>query len=217
MDYCILTTFNRKPQVEALVASIQQVFAGKIIVFNDGGEKPDLSGCELISYSHNHGKRGYYRLVTDIFSLLHPKRNKVDRFYLLPDDVIISPDLFTRSVALWEAIKDERKICLSLAHAHGRHLLPCWTYFKPVPMGDVVLTQWNDLFFMAEGRFLEELNYQIEKPFSGYDYRSSGVGRHISRTLHNKQWNMYHVNESLATFMDIETQMHRVCQSKIII
>lgn len=209
MDYVCITTYQRKAQVEALVSSIQQVFSGRIIVFNDGGEKPDLHGCDLISYSQNHGKRGYYKLITDVFELLHPKRNKVDRFWLIPDDVIISPDLFTHSVALWEAIKDDRKICLSVGHTHNRHLRPCWTYYKPIPMGDVVLTQWNDLAFMAEGKFLEELDYHIEKPYPGYDYRSSGVGRYISRMLHNKQWNQYHVNKSLLEFPAIESQMHR--------
>lgn len=207
MEYCVITTTNRKPQVEALVASIQEVFTGKIIVFDDGSEQVPEVDCEVIHYKTRHGKRGYYKLITDIFQLL--KRNKVDRFWMIPDDVIISPDLFTTSKLLWEAIKDERKICLSVAHSHDRHLQPCWTYYKPVPMGEVVLTNWNDLAFMAERQFLEELNYTIEKPFAGYDYRSSGVGRYISRTLYNKAWNLYHVSNSLLNFIPIETQMHR--------
>ena len=213
MDYTIITSCNRKPQVEALVQSIQQVFTGKIIVFDDGSEQVPEVDCEVIHYKTRHGKRGYYKLITDVFQFL--KRNNFERFWLIPDDVTISQDLFTTSALLWSAIKDERKICLSVAHSHDRHLQPCWTYFKPIVLGEVVLTNWNDLFFMAERQFLEELNYEIEKPYSDYDYRSSGVGRYISRTLHNKSWNMYHVNKSLANFIDIETQMHKPCQNNI--
>lgn len=207
MDYCVITTYNRNREVESLVESIQRVFTGKVIVFDDGSDtRPNLSGCELIRYSQNHGKRGYYKLVTDIFQLL--KRNNVERFWMLPDDVEIHPELFTRSKLLWEAIKDERKICLSVGHTHNRHLQPCWTYHQPVPMGEVVLTQWNDLAFMAERQFLEQLNYAAERPFSDYDYRSSGVGRYISRTLYNHAWNMYHVNESLLVFPPNVSRMH---------
>lgn len=213
-EYVIITTYNRTKQVEALVASIQQVFTGKILVFNDGGEVPDLSGCELINYKQNHGKFKYHLLVTDIFAMLHPKRNKVERFWMIPDDVEISPDLFTESVRLWDSIKDERKICLSIGHTHNRHYHPCWTQFQPIKMGEVVLTNWNDLCFMAEPQFLEELNYEIEPPLSSYDFRSSGVGRHISRTLHNKKFNLYHTDKSLCNFIPIETQMHRVNQKQ---
>lgn len=207
MDYCIITSCNRKPQVESLVQSIQEVFAGKVIVFDDGSDEIPEVNCEVVHYKTRHGKRGYYKLITDVLQFL--KRNNFERFWLIPDDVTISPDLFTTSKLLWEAIKDERKICLSVGHTHNRHLQPCWTYYKPVPMGEVVLTNWNDLAFMAERRFLEELNYEIEKPYSDYDYRSSGVGRYISRTLFNRAWNMYHVSKSLLDFVPITSQMHR--------
>lgn len=215
MDYVCITTYQRKPQVESLVASIQQVFKGTIIVFQDGGnERLDFEphqNChvQVVRYTQNHGKLEYYKLVTDIFELLHPKRNKVGKFWMLPDDIEINPDIFTESVRIWDSIKDERKICLSIGHTHNRHYEPCWTYFTPVKMGEVVLTNWNDLCFMAEGRFLEELNYKIERPLSGYDYRSSGVGRYISRTLHNKKFNLYHTDKSLCNFLHVPTQMHR--------
>lgn len=207
MDYVCICTFNRKPLVENLAHQIQQVFTGKILVFNDGGEVPELQGCELINHKQNHGKRRYYQLVTSIFEML--KRNKVDRFWFLPDDVEIHPNLFTESLRLWESIKDERKICLSVGSTHNRHYNPCWTEFQPIKMGEVVLTNWNDLCFMAERTFLEELNYQIERPLSSYDYRSSGVGRHISRTLYNKKFNLYHTDKSLVDFIPVETKMHR--------
>lgn len=215
MDYVLITTYQRPKQVESLVASIQEVFTGKIIVFNDGGEVPELSGCELINYKQNHGKTRYWQLVTDIFQHFIPKRNnKLERFWLLPDDVKISPNLFTESVRLWESIKDERKISLSVGHTHNRHYLPCWTEYQPVKMGEVVLTGWNDLCFMAERLFLEQLNYEIERPLSGYDFRSSGVGRHISRTLFNQKFNMYHTDKSLCEFLVLESQMHRQNQKQ---
>lgn len=214
MEYVCITSFNRKPQVENLVRQIQEVFTGKIIVFDDGSDHQlELPGCELVRYKQNHGKQKYFLLITDIFEMLHPKRNKVERFWMLPDDIEIHPDLFTESVRLWESIKDERKICLSVGHTHNRHYQECWTKFKPVKMGEVVQTGWNDMCFMAEPNFLEQLNYQIERPLSGYDFRSSGVGRHISRKLFGNGWNLYHTNVSLCNFLDLPTQMHREKQA----
>lgn len=207
MDYVCITTFNRKEEVENLVRQVQEVFTGKIIVFDDGSkERPELSGCELIRYSHNHGKTRYYQLFTDIFQLL--KRNTFERVWFLPDDVEIHPDLFTETLRLWNAIKDERKICISFGHTHNRHYDECWTRFKPIKMGEVVLTNWNDLCFMAERNFFELLNFEIERPLIGYDFRSSGVGRHISRTLFNRGYNLYHTDKSYCDFLAVETKMH---------
>lgn len=208
MDYCVITTFDRKQEVENLVRQVQEVFTGKIIVFDDGSQvSPVLNGCDLVRYHQNHGKTKYYQLFTDIFQLL--KRNKFERVWFLPDDVEIKPDLFTETLRLWNSIKDERKICISFGHTHNRHYDECWTRFKPVKISEeIVLTQWNDLCFMAERNFFELLNFEIERPLSGYDFRSSGVGRHISRTLFNHGWNLYHTDKSYCDFLVVETKMH---------
>lgn len=73
-------------------------------------------------------------------------------------------------------------------------------------MGDVVLTGWNDLCFMAERRFLEALNYEIEEPLPEYDWKSSGVGRNISRRL-QPYFNLYHVDKPLCEFPANESRM----------
>lgn len=200
-----ITTYNRQHEVKALVSKLKTIFSGKIIVFDDGSNPPSDPGCEVILYHKNNGKKGYHKLVTEIFKWL--KNENFTYFWMLPDDIIPHDDLFTHSVQIWEAIKDERKICLSVGHTHGRHYLPCWTYFTPVRLGDVVLTGWNDLCFMAEKKFLEELNYEIEPPYSDYDWRSSGVGRNISRRL-QPYWNMYHVDKSLCDFPANKSVMH---------
>lgn len=206
-EILVITTFDRQLEVKNLVTKLRSIYGGKILVFDDASNPTPELDCEVIRYHKNHGKRNYWRLVTDVFKYL--KSENFDYFFMIPDDVIPKDDLFTRSVQLWEAIKDERKICLSIGHTHNRHYQPCWTYFQPIKMGEVVLTGWNDLCFMAERRFLEELNYEIEEPLDGYDFRSSGVGRYISRKL-QPQWNLYHVDKSLCEFPANESRMHRV-------
>ncbi len=127
---------------------------------------------------------------------------------MIPDDVILDEWFFKQSASLWQSIRDERKICLSVGNTFNRHYEPCWTYFQPVKMGELVLSGWNDLCFMAEKKFLEELNYEIECPLNGYDWRSSGVGRHISRKLFNRKFNMYHTDKSLCEFPANDSRMN---------
>lgn len=207
MDFAIITTHNRQEQVKSLVKSIQNVFSGEVIVFDDASTPPAKPDCPVIRYNENHGRIFYWKLFTDIFSFLKDKDFKY--FWILPDDIIIHPDLFEQSQKLWESISDPLKISLTVGHTHDRHYKPCWTFFEPVRMGEVVLTGWNDLCFMAERRFLEELNYQVEQPLAGYDYRSSGVGRYISRTLHGQGFNMYAVDKSLCEFPANESVMRK--------
>lgn len=207
MNYCIITTYNRPNQVQSLTERISKIFDGDILVFDDGSDIiPQITGT-LIRYPYNHGKLKYWQLVTEIFEYLKEKDFKY--FWMLPDDIEISENIFSESIRIWEGIKDERKICLSVGHNHNRHLEPCWTYFKPIKMGEVVLTNWNDLCFMAEKNFLSALDYRIERPFPEYDFRSSGVGRHISRKLYSLNYNLYHVDKSLVEFPANETVMHR--------
>lgn len=207
MDVVTITTFNRQTEVKNLVESIRRLTDAKIIVFDDASDPaPDLQ-CEVVRYHNNHGRKKYYRLITDVFKRL--KQEQFRYFFMLPDDIIPSDDIFETSVKIWEAIKDERKICLSIGHTHNRHYQPCWTYFQPIRLGDVVLTGWNDLCFMAERRFLEELNYEIEEPLPGYDWRSSGVGRFISRKL-QPYYNLYHVDKTLCEFPANESRMREL-------
>lgn len=206
MNYCIFTTYNRQQQIEQLTRKVSDIFDGEILVYDDGSDyAPNIVGT-LHRYKYNHGKRQYWQLFTDIFQGLRGKH--IDKFWILPDDVTIQDDFFTESIRLWDSIIDDRKICLSTGHNHNRHYRECWTYFTPVKMGEVVRTQWNDLCFMAERSFLEALNYHIEQPLPEYDYRSSGVGRYISRKLHKDLWNLYHVDKSLVEFPANETRMH---------
>lgn len=205
MDYLVITTYNRQDQVKSLVKNVKKVFDGEVIVFDDGSQPPAKPNCPVIRYSHNHGRILYWKLVSDVFQFLKDKEFRY--FWMLPDDIEIAEDLFITSKVLWQAINDQQKICLSVGHTHNRHYQECWTKFKPVKMGEVVLTGWNDLCFMAEKRFLEELNFHVEQPLPGYDYRSSGAGRYISRELFNRGFNLYHTDKSLCHFPANESRM----------
>lgn len=194
-----ITTYNRPESLALLLNDIKQ-YNCSVYIFDDGSYNPHP---EAIKYEH-HGKKNYYKLITKVFEFL--KEKEFDYFFLLPDDIRLKPDFFELSLSHWNLIS--KKICLSVGHTHNRHLSPCWTQFKPIPLGDVVWTQWNDLCFMAERKFLDELDYKIEQPLPGYNYASSGVGRYISKTLNTKGFHMYHTNESLVEFPAIESKMH---------
>lgn len=203
----VITTYNRNEHCWNLVKDIfEQGFTGEVIIFDDGSDIPIVNNnCTVIRYDKPHGKRGYYRLVSDVFAYLSHQDFKY--FWMLPDDIRLKPDFFTLSIGMWNAIQDEKKICLSVGHDGQRHYSPCWTKFQPIHLGDVVLTQFVDMCFMAEKKLIEVVP-EIEKPKNGYNYASSGVGRFISRTLFMRH-NLYFTNSSLVEFIPIETQMHK--------
>lgn len=202
----VITSCNRNEHCWNLVRDIfEQGFHGEVIIFDDGSDVPIVNNlCKIFRYEKPHGKRLYYQLVSDVFSYLCKQDFKY--FWMLPDDVRLKPHFFETSIGIWNSIQDEKKICLSVGHDGQRHYKPCWTRFQPLQLGEIVLSQWNDLCFMAEKSFLEVIP-EIEKPKPGYNYASSGVGRYISRTCFMK-YNLYHTDKSLVDFIPVKTQMH---------
>lgn len=205
----VITTYNRPALLEDLCFEIYSQTKMPILVFDDAGLEYDLElpqTCEYFRFEYHHGKKRYYQMISYIFQEL--KKREFQQVFFLPDDVMIKPDFFYKSIMLWESILDERKICLSTGHTHNRHLEPCWNKFKPKVKGDVVLSGWNDLCFMAERDFFEALKWDIKTPPANWGWSSSGVGRDISKRLFNLGLNMYHSNESLVEFLNVKTVMH---------
>lgn len=184
----------------------------KVIVIDDGSNIPyDLSdfnlNIEYIRFDYNHGRERYFELVSFAFQYLKSKDFKY--CWMLPDDVRLNDNFFTESLRLWSGIESERKICLSLGHEHGRHLRPNWTKAKPQIMGEVVLSNWCDLLFLAERKFFEVLRWDIEKFAWNFDGTGSGVGAWISRKLYREKWEQFHSMKSLVFFQNVPSEMHK--------
>lgn len=187
----LITTYGRQESCQRLVDSLQGL--GDIVVMSDGAGY-NIEGCRMYEQPHR-GREGYWHTVSHLWS-----KRETHRYYImLPDDFKVVPSFLSESLRLWSEIRDAKKICLNL-HA-DRIGIPCWTNFKPQDMGEVYLTQWVDMCFLAENRFFEVLepvfyqhrNYRVKR-----SWKSSGIGGFISRTLHRSGYHLYQVKKSLA-------------------
>lgn len=205
----VITTYNRPASLQDLAWQIHGQTKMPILIFDDCGLEQDLelpATVEYFRFSEHHGKKRYYQMISFIFQEV--KKRDFQQVFFLPDDVMIKPDFFYRAILIWDSIQDERKICLSLGHDGKRHLEPCWNKFKPKVNGNVVLSGWNDLCFMAERNFFEVLEWDVHTPPANWAWTSSGVGRDISKRLFKLRWNMYHVSDSLVNFLPVKSVMH---------
>lgn len=210
----IITSVNREFYLKELLYDIsQQKPDEKVIVLDDGSDIPyDLSGINLdieyIRFDYRHGKERYWELVAFGFQYLKEKDFKY--LFMLPDDVRLHDNFFTESLRIWNGIKSDRKVCLSLGHEHNRHHFPCWTKFKPVQYNeDTYKTMWMDMLFMAERKMFDILKWDIEKFLWNWEGAGSGVGAYISRKLYREGWELFHINKSLVYFQDVPSEMHK--------
>lgn len=228
-DICvIITTYNRDVFLKNLLDDIlknKNIYKILIIVFDDASEiSYDLSNydVEYIKYSNNHGKKKYWKLITDTMQICKEVDSKY--FIYLPDDVRLVDDFFTKSISLYENIIDNDKVCLSLLLTQQQIGKPNWTKFNPIEMDSVYKTQWCDLCFISEKKFFNVLGYEVnEIPLTRWnnkrtkinrEFLSSGVGENLSRRIYNSGFNMYHVKNSLVTHGDHDSIMNYELRKK---
>lgn len=190
-----ITSYERK---DFLLNVVKQLKGEDIIIWDDNSNFEIEGEFTFHKFYKNYGKKLAWRKFQSIFKIL--ARDNYDYYIVIPDDVILCDNFVKKSIELYENIKDDKKICLSLL-SDARIKNPCWTEFNPVVKGDVILTQWNDLLFICERKFFEVLDLK-EVPKERWDINpdlGSGVGGNISRDLYLNGYNMYHTKESLCT------------------
>jgi glycosyltransferase involved in cell wall biosynthesis len=200
-------TFNRVMLMERLISQLNAAALNcklTLLVFDDGSEDnpvvdwgryQNIQNGQISSFS-NHGKKMYWSLVNKIFASM--KETVADYYIYLGDDLEVGGDFFDKTINLWNAIDDPRKVSLNLLN-DGRE--ECWTNFKRKKMSfnskDVYLSQWLDMVMMVSRDIFDYQLYEI--PLSRWDrypLLSSGVGSQLSSRLLSDGWNMYQTIES---------------------
>ena len=216
-DFCvIITTFNRPQMLTELLSNIESEkkdYKVLVVVFDDNGQqKADLSGFNVkkIEMYPNMGKKKYYMVINATFSYI---KNIKSKYYIyLPDDIKLVDNFFNETKRIYESIEDKNKICLNIL-TDGRVNRTNWTNFKSLDFGEYYQTQWNDLCFIAEKKFFNELNHKIDEiPNSRWvsnPNNSSGVGRQISVKLNNRGLKMYHTKNSMVFHGDHVSEMNK--------
>lgn len=185
----LINTYNRQESCQRLVDALQG--QGDIVVLNDGCDYI-INGCEQYFLPQHNGKPYYWKTVSTLFSF----RGRHKYYFMLPDDFLPKDNMVEDAIRLWWGINDPTKICLNLFA--DRIGCSCWTNFSPRDRGDVWLTQWVDMCFLAEDKFFNNA------PVRNMSYWpasrrgiGSGVGAGISRQLHKKGFHLFQVKESL--------------------
>lgn len=219
----IIPTYDRPDMLCKVLLDIRREMpSARVYVFNDGS-KMDYSEAIKIDRLDIHyrpmlehcGKKKFWKLVTYMFRQIKPET--FDYAFFLSDDVRLKKGMLQTCINAYQSItaKDNKLLCLSVGHANDRAYKPCWTDFKPVQKKiggiEVLKTQWNDLCFMAERQFFDFLNWEI--PFIHPDRwkinrrRSTGVGKHISITIHKGGHTMYHIADTQVIFSNDNPSM----------
>jgi len=173
-----------------------------VIVWDDKSDftKDDL-GTSIYSnhyfnqFNINFGKKNAWKKFRYIFK--HLKETDYKYYFVLPDDCEVCDNFIEKSIELWESIEDKKKICLSWASSE-RLKQPNWTPHYPVDKGNVILSQWNDLQFMCEKNFFQEVKIKEVNPkrWEQDETLGSGVGSMISNQLCSN-FHLYHAKEEM--------------------
>lgn len=188
----VITSYDREEMLYNLLEQLKD--HKEILIFDDASTFKFKGKQQFIRFQNNYGKDGLWLKFKTIFKAI-PK--DYDYYIFIPDDVVLCDNFVERSVNEYKNIVDNRKVCLSLL-SDVRITKPNWTNVRPINKGSVVLTQWNDLCFICENKFFNEVEIQ---PISFRRWRfnnllGSGVGEQISVQLRSKKLNMYHTKES---------------------
>lgn len=201
-----VTTYKRRKELNKLLKQLKQ-YDVDVHVWDDNPRAWKLEGVKYTKFAINHGKKLAWLKFKEIFEQL--KKTNYDYYMFLPDDVVLNDNFISEVVTTWQSIQDENKICLSLL-VDERIKKSNWTAFKPRNNDGVVLTQWNDLCFLCEKKFIDLVSIREVDP-SRWDFdpnMSSGVGRQISWFFYNKGFNLYNMKNKVINHLDIESKMN---------
>lgn len=215
----LITTYNREISLNRLLTKILPNFissshklrANHVYIMDDHSGydiRKSLarfgSRITIRRNSKHLGKKGYFKTVSHLFHMI--QGTNYDYYFMIPDDMMPQKGWIEKSLATWQSICHERKICLSIYSDASRYMMPSWNLFKPIMISpDIILSQWMDLCFMAEKEFFELLGYQVPDPGIDYDENplmSSGVGRYITRFMIGMELLMFHMVRSLMSPMN---------------
>lgn len=225
----VITTFNRPEGLLKLLQEIStesQEYDIEVRVYDDASSLDytiptnylrDSFKCHhYVRFPKNRGKRLYYRTIGDIMKDV--KQCDFDYFFQIPDDAELIPGFFAKAIDTWKGINDPNKICLSTLLIKERLEIRNWVNFRPKEVDGVLHTQWNDMCYICERSFFEQLDWVMHGIHPNRWYldpnKSSGVGQQITQRLHALGLNMYHVWSSLVVMKDGQSVMNEIERTK---
>ena len=160
----------------------------------------------VVKNPEHRGKAGFWNTYNDIFA--YCKEHDYDYYIILPDDVEPCPDFIDKAI---KAYNDCGGICISPLLTN-RSLLPGISRWgrKPIERKEgYYLTHYFDCCTVCRRDFFEALHWLLAPIAPHPDpHRSSGVGRQITLRLQEQGKRMCHVERTLLTIVQSDSQMN---------
>ena len=201
-----ITTYQRPEELSNLIKQLKK-YKIDIRVWDDDPKGKKIKEVIYNKFAINHGKKLLWLKFREIFEQL--KKTNYDYYIFLPDDVVLSDDFINKAVEIYKSIQDEKKVCMSLL-VDNRIKKANWTGVLPQDKGNVILTQWNDLCFICEKKFIKEIQIKEVDPnrWNKNKRLGSGLGGQISWFFYNKDCNLYNIKEQIVKHLDVESKMN---------
>ena len=168
-------------------------------------------------FSQNHGKRGFWQVVTKVMQDARGTRPDT-MFVWLPDDVRLCDDFVVEALAAYNSVSAGSRVALNLQAEKYRDNVPCWTGFEPKRVCPRLWrTQWVDGVMLCGHAALRAVDYTIPKPPEtrwANPTISSGVWQYFSQKLHSGGLGIYRCHESLVAHMRGPSVMHGALRDK---
>ena len=200
----IITSYNRNYELLNLTEQLLNETNADFVIFDDKSEQP-LTICSnrvtQITNPEHRGKEGFWKTWQDIFN--YCKEHEYDYYIFLQDDVTPCPDFVAKAISIYN---EAECICVSpIRTNYSMYRNRSRWGAKPVERhANHTVSHYFDCFGIVRRDFFEALDWMIVPIAPSSDpFKSSGVGRQITRRLQEKGLKMAHVNRTLlATAID---------------
>ncbi len=217
--YIAITTYDRPNDLKALLEDIYRESRGKdvhIHVYDDASPVDNSvdNRYDLTKYSQNHGKKGYWSIMNDVFR--DAETWKFKYLFFLQDDCRLSEGFFNAAIDEYEAIGDSNKATLCTFTPQSVYTRTMWSTRKAE---DVVFRDrtfinchYVDCIFMCPRDTLRLFGFKVEPVpitrFANNKVISSGVGQQLTLRLMKARRTMYCAWSSLVSAHSNKSKMN---------
>lgn len=218
--YIAITTYDRPQEFKSLMDDVLRETTGKdvhIHVYDDNSPSryshESTEFYNLTRYTENHGKKGYWRIMNDVFR--DAQTWKFDYFFFLQDDCKLTEGFFEKAINEFSEINDQNKATLCTFTPENIYDRLMWSRrsAEDVIFNDrkFIKSNYIDCIFMCPRSTLEFFNFTVESipptRFSNQNI-SSGVGQQLTKRLLKSSKTMYTAYSSLITSHSNDSKMN---------
>lgn len=224
--YIAITTYNRPQDFQKLLEDINRETKDKnvhIHIYDDSSFVEDSDGSyadflctghyDLTRYAKNHGKKGYWQIMNDVFRDAETWDFKF--FFFLQDDCRLTKGFFDLAIQEYSDINDPNKATLCTFTPQSVYDRVMWGNRKAEDVNvsgkKFLKCHYVDCIFMCPRETLQLLKFSVDPvPNTRFTSNviSSGVGQQLTTRLIRLRKTMYCAWSSLISSHSNESKMN---------